>query len=92
MKKINTHNLPENLRKMQDSAIKQAKDFKSKSTNKEKSKNNSENELNYLNHKTSFLNSILKDKENALIIILIVLLMDDEKNFTLILVLISLLI
>lgn len=90
MKKINTHNLPENLRKMQDNAIKQAKDFKSKSTN-EKTKKEADKIQNY-NLKNSFLSSIFKDKDNALIIILIVLLMDDEKNFTLILVLISLLI
>jgi len=77
VKKINTHNLPENLRKMQDNAIKQAKDFKSKSTN-EKTKKEADKIQNY-NLKNSFLSSIFKDKDNALIIILIVLLMVQKK-------------
>lgn len=90
MKQSNTQNLSDSLRKMQEDAVKQAKDFKSKSANKENIQNSLENKLNSLAHKSSFLDSI--DKDNALIIILIVLLMDDERNFTLILILISLLI
>ena len=40
MEQSNTQNLSDSLRKMQEDAVKQAKDFKSKSANKENIQNN----------------------------------------------------
>lgn len=103
---INKHNLSEKMKKMQEEAIKQARDAKAKSCveNNDRLKNRNSNfkkkepnceDFNKDNSKNekniSLIDKIFSENENALIIILIILLMDDEKNFLLLLVLLYLL-
>lgn len=94
------------MKKMQEEAIKQARDAKAKSCieNNEKRKNINSN-LNKKTHNiescdksnpkseknVNLIDKIFSENDNALIIILIILLMDDEKNFLLLLVLVYLL-
>ena len=99
---INKSVLPEKMKKMQEEAIKQAKNIQSKSKkeNKEEINNFASKGKIESNKKNNFknivpfnlVNSILSENDNILIVILIILLMDDEKNFLLLLILLYLLI
>ena len=95
------------MKKMQEEAIKQAKDVHAKfcKENKEEFKSlnidSKVSQKNFeFNKKTSFkntasfnfLDSIINQNDSVLIITLIILLMDDEKNFLILLILLYLII
>ena len=102
---INNHRLPDKMKKMQESAIKQAKDFQAKSkiggcdsiadinmkSNTDRQKDESFKFNQKKSKKNDLLDFITKDPERVLIILLILLLMDNKENFFLLLALIYIL-
>ena len=91
---------PEELKKMQEIAIKYMKELHKQSNNNEektrKTKNETPTKHVFKYHKNknpakSILQNIFKEPDKALIIILIVLLMDNEENMNLVLILMYLL-
>lgn len=98
----NTSHSPDDMQKMRDIAIKYMKELhkqSSGSTNKENKKTTTNNPkkhvFKYAKRKKPFeniLSTLFKDPDKTLILILIILLMDNEENFNLIMILIYLLI
>lgn len=91
---------PEELKKMQEIAIKYMKELHKQSNNhggenqKSKSQTRKKHVFKYhqiRNPAKNILQSFLKDPDKALILILIVLLMDNEENVDLVLILMYLL-
>jgi len=96
----NFSNSPEEMKKMQEIAIKYMKELHKQSNNhggeNQKSKNQTPKKHIFKYHQKrnptkNILQSFLKEPDKALILILIVLLMDDEENMNLVLILMYLL-
>lgn len=96
----NTSHSPEEIKKMRDIAIKYMKELHKQSGNTTKENKNSpiknvkKHTFKYAKRKKPFeniLSTLFKDPDKTLILILIILLMDNEENFNLIMVLIYLL-
>ena len=97
----NSSHSPEELKKMQEIAIKYMKQLHKQSNNKidsnpkiKKQKTKKQEKKYHKNQKPkkNLLLNIFKEPDKALILILIVLLMDKEENMNLVLILIYLLI
>lgn len=97
----NNFHSPDEIKKMRDIAIKYMKELhKQSGTNSNSNQKTSTGSakkhiFKYTKHKKpleSIISTLFKDPDKTLILILIVLLMDNEENFNLIMVLIYLLI
>ena len=96
----NLYHSPEELKKMQEIAIKYMKELHKQSNNSDertkKTKNETTKKHTFKYHRSkktakNLLQNIFKEPDKALIIMLIVLLMENEENMNLVLILMYLL-